>query len=295
MCRELWKLKAARDILKRLKPSLGDDLEAVSTEMADPELALTFNAQRAIHAHHLGNWFAYLAAHPGTKLDGAVGHSMGIVAALVAAEAMTVEDSGLFIRARAQAFSDVCKTFDAPMGLAVLSTDFLEDVKEKIDSFPGVTLALHNTIGKGVAGGKLSDLEALSQKAEAEGWQIRIKILKVEGPYHTPAFTPAKAAMKKAAASIKIVEPKVPVFMGTSGKLEKDPERIRELLVEQADRCELHFDAIWAAYDHGCRNFLEAAYKPQPVTWIGEQLLDEDGNLQKDVTTTAVKTSDIGG
>ena len=35
---------------------------------------------------------------------------MGIVAALVAAGAIS-EDSGVFVRARAQAFSDVCKTY----------------------------------------------------------------------------------------------------------------------------------------------------------------------------------------
>src|SRR5579883_786694 len=113
MCRELWKNRTAREVLERLKPSLGDDLEYITTEMPDDRLALTFNAQRAIHAHHLGHWFAYRRNHP-EPLSGAVGHSMGVVAALVAAGAMTIEDSGLFIRARAQAFSDVCRTFSEP-------------------------------------------------------------------------------------------------------------------------------------------------------------------------------------
>ena len=87
MCRELWKIPAAREVLERLKPSLGDDLEHITVEMPNPELAKTFNAQRAIHAHHLGNWHAYLAKNPQTELCGAVGHSMGVVAALVAAGA----------------------------------------------------------------------------------------------------------------------------------------------------------------------------------------------------------------
>lgn len=294
MCLELWKLKAAREILERLKPALGDDLEYITTEMPGAELALTFNAQRAIHAHHLGNWLAYRTAHPELELGGAIGHSMGVVAALVAADALTVEDSGRFMRARAQAFSDVCKTFDAPMGLAAVSTEFLADWVEKINAFPGVSLALHNTIGRGTIGGRLSDLEAFAKAVESEGWPIRMKILKVEGPYHTKAFSPCKEALKKALAGVPIAAPKVPVFMGTSGKLEADPERIRQLLVDQADSCELHFDAVWAAYDHGCRNFLEAAYKPQPVTWIGDQLQDENGRLMPDITTTAAKTEGSG-
>ena len=294
MCRELWAYPAARDILKRLAPSLGEDLERITTEMPDPELALTFNAQRAIHAHHLGHWFALRAAHPEIVLEGALGHSMGIVAALVAAGAMSVEDSGIFIRARAQAFSDVCKGFSEPMGLAAISAEFFEDVSARLSEFPGVSMALHNTIGRGVAGGTLRAIEDFARRAQEDGWEAKIKLLKVEGPYHTSAFAPARAPLRKALDRIEIRKPQVPVFMGTSGKLEEDPGRIRELLVAQADSPELYFQAVWEAYDHGMRRFLEAAYKPQPVTWMGEQLLDEDGKLMPGVVPIAIKTSDLG-
>ncbi len=218
---------------------------------------------------------------------------MGIVAALVAAEAMTVEDSGTFIHARAQSFADVCARFDAAQGLAAVAADFLGDWTEKINAFPGVSLALHNTIGRGTIGGKLADLEAFAAKVEAEGWPLRLKLLKVEGPYHTKAFAPARAALAEALGKVELKAPKVPVFMGTSGKREEDPARIRELLVAQADSPELHFDAVWAAYDHGCRNFLEVAYKPQPVTWLGDQLQNEDGALMPGVHALAVRTAEL--
>ncbi len=293
MCRELWKYPAAREILKRLTPFLGDDIERITTEMPDPELALTFNAQRAIHAHHLGHWFAFKAAHPEIAIEGALGHSMGIVAALVAAGAMSVEDSGSFIRVRAQAFSDVCKAFSEPMGLAAISAEFFEDVSSRLSEFPGVSMALHNTIGRGVAGGTLRALENFARKAPEDGWEAKIKLLKVEGPYHTAAFAAARGPLEKALSRIEIRKPQVPVFMGTSGKLEDDPGRIREILVAQADSPELYFQAVWDAYDHGMRRFLEVAYKPQPVTWIGEQLLDENGKLMPGVASIAIKTPDI--
>ncbi|MBI4374870.1 MAG: ACP S-malonyltransferase [Elusimicrobia bacterium] len=293
MCRELWKLKPAREILERLKPSLGEDLEYITTGMPADQLALTFNAQRAIHAHHLGHWFAFKALHPELELDGAIGHSMGVVAALVAAEAMSVEDSGAFIRARAQAFYDICKGFSEPMGLAAVSTDFLEDAVARIESVPGVSLALHNTIGRGTAGGRMADLEALASKIEQEGWSIKLKILRVEGPYHTAAFSPCKPALAKALERVAIQAPRVPVFMGSSGKAETEPARIRELLVRQADALERHFEAVWAAYDHGCRHFLEVAHKPQPVKWIPDQLQDEDGNVLADTTALALETAQL--
>ena len=287
MCRELWKLAAAREILERLIPSLGDDLEFLTTDMPGPELALTFNAQRAIHAHHLGHWFAYKALHPQFGLDGAIGHSLGVVAALVAAEAVSVEDSGSFIRARAQAFSDVCKTFSEPQGMAALITKDLAAFKEKIDSAPGVSLALHNTRGRGTIGGRLADIEAFAAQAKKEGWPMKVLILKVEGPYHTAAFSPCKPALKAALENIRIQEPKAPVFMGTSGRAERDPQRIRELLAEQADHLEKHLDAVRSAYDAGCRNFIEISFKPQPVTWLSDQLADSG------ISAQAVKTEEL--
>jgi acyl transferase domain-containing protein len=66
--------------------------------------------------------------------------------------------------------------------------------------------------------------------------------------------------------------------MGTSGRAETDPARIRELMVEQTVACERHLDAVRAAYAAGCRRFVEVAFKPQPVTWLGEQLIDAEGN-----------------
>jgi [acyl-carrier-protein] S-malonyltransferase len=295
MGKELWTHKAAREVLERLKPSLGADLEEITVSMPEAELAKTFNAQRAIHACHLGHWFAYKSYHQGLELDGAIGHSMGVVAALVAAGALTVEDSGVFMRARAQAFSDVCKTFAEPMGLAALSTDNFTDVESELETFPGVAVALHNTMRRGTLGGTVKELEALARHAQDQDWPVKIKVLKVEGPYHTKAFAPAHDALSRAAAGLKISRPVCPVFMGTSGKAETDPERIRELLVAQADSRERHQDAVRAAYDAGCRRFVEAAYKPQPVTWLSEQLVDAEGNALPGWTSAAIATADLRG
>ncbi len=268
----LLKNRDARAVIERLKPSLGADLETLLTTMAEEPLALTFNAQRAIHASHVAHWLAYKAAHPGISLDGAIGHSMGVVAALVAAEALSLEDSGIFIAARAKAFSDCCKAFAEPMGLAAASADDFQDVADSAAEVPGVSVALWNTLTKGTLGGTTAALEAYAEKARAEDWPVKVKVLKVEGPYHTAAFAPAKAVLRAVLDNIELKAPKVPVFMGTSGKAETDPARIKELLAEQTVACERHLDAVRAAHAAGCRNFLEVSFKPQPVTWLNDQL-----------------------
>ena len=283
---ELLRFPAALAIVERLKPSLGADLEVLLATTPEAELALTFNAQRAIHASHVAHWYAYKAAHPGLELNGAIGHSMGVVAALVAAEALTVEDSGRFIAARARAFSDCCKAFTEPMGLAAVSADDFKDVVDSASEVPGVSVALWNTKGRGTLGGTTAALEAYAAKALAEDWPVKVKILKVEGPYHTAAFFPAKATLIAALATIEIKTPKIPVFMGTSGKAESEPRRIKELLAEQTVACERHLDAVRAAHDAGCRTFLEVSFKPQPVTWLSDQL---EGTYK----AVAVPTSEI--
>ncbi len=293
MGKGLLKISQAKEIIARLKPFLGQDLEHLLTDMPDSELALTYNAQRAIHAHHLANYFAYKAAHPDWALSGALGHSMGIVAALVAAGSLSVEDSGKFISVRAKAFSDVCKTFSVPMGLASVSSDDFKDVVDEVTHFAAISVALYNTKSRGVLGGTLAELENFAQKARAEDWPVRVKVLRVEGPYHTKAFLPCRAELDRVLAAIEIKAPQVPVFMGTSGQAEKDPAQIRRLLSAQADSCELYLQAVQAAYAAGQRHFIEIAHKPQPVTWISEQLLSDDGTPFEGVTTSAVRTEDI--
>lgn len=268
---ELLKRPAARAVIERLKPSLGADLEALLTTTPDETLALTFNAQRAIHASHVAHWLAYKAAHPEVELSGAIGHSMGVVAALVAAEALSVEDSGVLIAARAKAFSDCCKGFAEPMGLAAASSEDFQDVADSVTEVPGVSVALWNTRTKGTLGGTAAALEAYAQKARDEDWPVKVKVLRVEGPYHTSAFDPAKSPLRAALAKVLMKPPRVPVFMGTSGRAETDPARIGELLVEQTVACERHLEAVRAAVAAGCRDFLEVSFKPQPVTWLGDQ------------------------
>ncbi|MEK7389824.1 MAG: acyltransferase domain-containing protein [Elusimicrobiota bacterium] len=290
---ELLQIPAAREVIERLKPSLGADLPTLLTTTAESELALTFNAQRAIHASHVAHWMAYRRAHPEVLLNGAIGHSMGVVAALVAAEALSVEDSGLLIAARAQAFRDCCAGFNEPMGLAAASCEDFNDVAQSVGEVPGVSVALWNTVGSGTLGGTMAALLAYADKAHAEDWPVRTQALKVEGPYHTAAFEPAKAPLRAALASIVIQTPRVPVFMGTSGRAETDPGKIKDLLVEQTVACERHLDAVRAAYDAGCRDFIEVSFKAQPIRWIGEQLIDAAGNPRRDVSARFLPTSEL--
>jgi acyl transferase domain-containing protein len=253
-------------------------------------LRKTFNAQRAIHVHHLGQWLAFQHYHPDIRVEAVIGHSMGIVAALVVAGALSPEDSGHFILERAKAFSEVCARLDEGCGLMAAQTEDLQDLIDELPRFPALELALYNSPGKGVIGGKIRDLVALMELAKAESWPVYFRLLKVEGPYHTQALHACEVRLQKVLKKISIKPPDIPIFMGTSGKLEQDPEKIRFLLAKQATSTEMHFQAVSEALRAGFHDYLEVAHYPQAIQWISEIALMHGFN---EVTVTKVVTSDI--
>jgi malonyl CoA-acyl carrier protein transacylase len=290
MCTELWKIPAAREALETLTPILGSDLEFITTHLEDEELLKTYNAQRAIHVHHLGQWLAFQHYHPEIRIGAAIGHSMGVVAALVASGAMSIEDSGHFILERAQAFADVCAKLNNEYGLIAVQTENLQDLIDELPRFPDLELALYNSPGKGVVGGKIKDLIDLTDFAKKESWPVYFRFLKVEGPFHTQALQACEDRLEKVLQNISIEPPSIPVFMGTSGKLEQDPDRIKYLLMKQATSTEMHFQAVSQALQSGFQDFLEVAYSPQAIQWISEIALLAG---YSDVTVTKVLTTDI--
>lgn len=290
MCAELWKIPAAREALETLTPILGSDLEFITTHLEDDELRKTYNAQRAIHAHHLGQWLAFQHYHPEIRIGAAIGHSMGIAAALVAAGAMSIEDSGRFILARAQAFAEVCAELSNEYGLMAAQTEDLQDLIDELPKFPDLELALYNSPGKGVVGGKIKDLMDLNEVAKKQSWPVYFRFLKVEGPYHTQALQACEDQLEKVLQTISIEPPNIPVFMGTSGKLEQDPDKIKYLLMKQATSTEMHFQAVSQALKAGFQDFLEVAHYPQAIQWTSEIALSAG---YSDVTTTKVLTTEI--
>ena len=290
MCSELWTMPSAREALDTLRPILGDDLEQITTQMSDDDLKKTFNAQRAIHTHHLGQWLAFQHYHPEIRVGAVVGHSMGVVAALVVSGAISVEDSGRFILERSKAFSEVCTQLHDEYGLMAAQTEDLQDLIDELPRIPNLELALYNSPGKGVVGGKVKDLIALMELAKSETWPVYFRMLKVEGPYHTQALQACEDRLGKMLRTISIEPPNIPIYMGTSGKLEQDPEKIRYLLAKQATSTEMHFQAVSQALQSGFHDYLEIAHYPQAIQWISEIALVHG---YTEVTMTKVLTSDI--
>lgn len=283
MGRTLLSRKSVREYLEALCDAFDRDVLYLLDGAGADELGETRNSQLAIHAHHLGCLYWLRERNPSIQLNGTIGHSLGVVAALVAAGAISDTDSAKFVRSRADAFHRACQTDAAASGLLAVSSQDLDEFAEDLCTVGDVTWALRNTNSRGVLGGTIADLEQCQERAASQRWRVKFQRLNVQGAFHTPAFSQVKSDLTHALEGITIAKPRCPVFMGTSGRRETQPNRIRQLLIDQADHLENHLEAVWDSYDAGCRQYLEVGFKVEPVHWLVDQLTDEDDQLLSEV------------
>ena len=92
---------AARAVFERVDEALGEPLSRLILEGPEEELTLTANAQPAIVATSLAVLAAIRERVPGLAPPAfAAGHSLGEYSALVAADALSLEDAVRLVRAR---------------------------------------------------------------------------------------------------------------------------------------------------------------------------------------------------
>src|SRR5579862_3482794 len=108
---------AARGVFARVDGALGEPLSRLVLEGPEPELTVTANAQPAIVATSVAILAAIRERLPGLDApDYAAGHSLGEYSALVAAEALTLEDAVRLVRARGRAMQEA-----VPRGVGAMS------------------------------------------------------------------------------------------------------------------------------------------------------------------------------
>src|SRR5580692_6031770 len=98
---------AAREVFARADEALGESLSRLILEGPEEELTLTANAQPAIVATSCAVLAAIRERVPQLAPPAfAAGHSLGEYSALVAAEALSLEDAVRLVRARGRAMQD---------------------------------------------------------------------------------------------------------------------------------------------------------------------------------------------
>ena len=226
---------AAR-VFEEVNDALGEDLRAIMFEGSQDDLTLTHNAQPALMAVSIAV-MRVLENDFGVKLSDAAayvaGHSLGEYSALTAAGALSVTDAAKLLRLRGQAMQRAVPVGEGAMAAILgLDMDKVEEVVAEAAEGEVCTAANDNANGQIVISGHKAAVERAIPIAKDKG-AMKGVLLPVSAPFHCSLMAPAAEEMKAALAETAIKSPVVPVIANVTAAPETDPEKIRELLVEQ--------------------------------------------------------------
>jgi [acyl-carrier-protein] S-malonyltransferase len=206
---------------------LGWDLRSVCMHGPAELLSSTTVAQPAILTASVAAARALEAT--GLIPDLVAGHSVGELAALVVARALTFEDALRVVTVRASAMARAGE--DLPGSMAAIIGMPADRVATICSETPGIVVVANvNTGDQIVISGEEVAVRAAGESARAAGAR-RVIPLAVSVAAHSPLMTSAAEQLARALASVTVLEPSIPFVSCLSGRFVGSPEEIKSELV----------------------------------------------------------------
>lgn len=225
MARDYYDASApARAALEEAEDILRMDLLQRMFDGPEEDLRDTRVAQVALVAMGVA-----IARHLGARdipPEGAAGHSIGEIAALVISDALDYGDALCFTRERARLMAEA--SVDGTMA-AVLGLD-PDAISKALPA--GAEIANFNGPGQTIISGDTDAIDSSKIALEQAG-ATRILPLNVSGPFHSSLMKPAALELKEYLKSITLRRPKIRFVSSVTGAQESDPATIKELLWKQ--------------------------------------------------------------
>jgi [acyl-carrier-protein] S-malonyltransferase len=184
---------------------------------------------REIFAYAFACGTCRVFAEKGVSPRCVVGHSLGMYAALVAAQALSFED-GLLVIDRAHQFGrQFCGT--EKFGVAVIIGLNHEEVMSWLGErgYYSIHLANLNSRSSCVYAGYRQEIDKLLQWAEAEG-AIKTIRLRIDMPFHHPLFMrEAAAALGEFVARLSWRRPSCPIVSSLDQSVVTEPEALQTM------------------------------------------------------------------
>jgi [acyl-carrier-protein] S-malonyltransferase len=252
----------ARSVFAEVDEALRQKLSALMFEGPEAELTLTANAQPALMAASLAV-FKVLEAEAGLDLarDAAfvAGHSLGEYSALAAAGSLSIADAAQLLRKRGEAMQRAVPAGEGAMA-ALIGLDYEGGlaVAAEAQQETGSVCAVANDNGGGqvvVSGSKVAVDRAI-EIAKTKGARRAIP-LPVSAPFHCALMQPAADVMAVALAKVEVKTPCVALVANVLAAPVKDPQEIRERLVEQVTRTVRWRESVVFMAGRGVSEFVE--------------------------------------
>jgi [acyl-carrier-protein] S-malonyltransferase len=271
---------AARAVFERVDAVLGERLSRLIFEGPEAELTITSNAQPAIVATSCAVLAAIRERLPNLPLPSfAAGHSLGEYSALVAADALALEDAVRLVRARGRAMQEAVPPGTGAMS-AIMGVEQtrLEVICAEAARGEIVSAANFNGPGQIVIAGHAGAVARVGELVSAE--RGRAIPLKVSAPFHCALMAPAARVVEAELTRIPVATPRFPIVANFDARPNADAARVRELLVRQVDGVVRWEDSIRVMVSGGVTHALEIG--------PGKVLAGLVKRIAKDVKVTSV-------
>jgi [acyl-carrier-protein] S-malonyltransferase len=256
MGRELWdrfpEVKKQYDLTNEI---LGMDIADLSFHGPEEQLTQTDNTQPAIFA--LSTALCMLLHKGGLVPMVVAGHSLGEYSALVAAGVLPYEEVLPIVQLRGQLMGEAGRRRPGTMAAIIgLPADRVQQLCASASDAGVVQLANHNSPMQLVISGEVSGVQKAMALAKEEGAR-RVINLSVSGAFHSPLMADALEPLAAALQEVEFRPPKIPVVANVTAEPVEDPEKIKELLIQQLVNPVRWFESVEQMGKMGAELYLE--------------------------------------
>jgi [acyl-carrier-protein] S-malonyltransferase len=256
MGKDLWdRFPDLKAHYARSNEILGMDIARLSFQGPQEELTRTDNTQPAIFAHSMA-LFQLLRKKELAPFVVA-GHSLGEYSALVAAGALSYEETLPLVQLRGRLMMEAGLEWPGTMAAIIgLSAEQVQELCARAGQAGVVQLANHNSPNQLVISGEVSGVDramALAREAGAK----RVVGLPVSGAFHSPLMASARERLEAALEEVEFRPPKVPVVANVTAQTVERPEDIKQLLVQQLVSPVRWSESVERMVNMGAELFLE--------------------------------------
>jgi [acyl-carrier-protein] S-malonyltransferase len=246
----------ARAVFAEADDALRFSLSQLCFAGPEEDLKLTENTQPAILTASIAA-LRVLESETPLRADFAAGHSLGEYSALICAGAFSFRDAIRVVRRRGRFMQEAVPEGEGSM--AVILGLEMEQVRALCaDASAGEVVAPANYNGGGqivIAGTKraVARAAALAKERGAK----RVLDLPVSAPFHCELMSPAAERLSHVLASVELRALSIGVITNVEAEVNRDPARVKSLLVEQAVRPVRWEETVRKLEALGCRRVLE--------------------------------------
>ena len=251
MGKELYEFSPkAREIFEKANEITGLDLADICFNGPQEKLNQTIPSQLGILTVSIA---ALRILSPALNPEVVAGLSLGEYSALVAAGSLSVEDSFMLVKKRAEFMKEA--SLKNPGGMLAIIGLSRKDLTQICQS-TNAQIANLNCPNQVIISGTHSQIEKAAELSLAKGAK-KIVALKVEGPFHSRLMDDAAKKLDGVLAETKILPPRIPIVANVTANYEDSPEAIKQNLSNQVNHNTLWEDSIRKIVSRGIKTFIE--------------------------------------